>query len=337
MQPKPNLIKIKDNTTKIKKLLSELVLEPRKRAISWSHVTKQTPNIKIGYPGQHLSSLITGMEGERTGARGNDLTDGSEVKSCSRIDQLDKCKSCSAAVARMETACSQCNSSDITRNNDSKWLFGIRNQDELDLLVNRIERVVLVIADYANFDSADYETLRFQSFEIWPQNPRQARFSEIMSNYYNKIYLEHKKKNPNKTPAPKNFWPYTYQFYICNPILTFQCIVHNANKNPRIKINHYVKPSTNRLNLGSETMPVNILTADELDKIINKATKKELASDLKPSLRNMKLSELKQMSLKKKQACFSGINEELRKYLPLRDTDKISTAKKKYTRRVFSP
>ena len=94
MRPNKKFITIKDTENKIKAFLNELVLQPRINAIKWSRITKQTPNIKIGYPGQHLASLITGMEGERTGARGNDLIDGSEVKSCSRIDQLDLCKDC---------------------------------------------------------------------------------------------------------------------------------------------------------------------------------------------------------------------------------------------------
>src|SRR3989338_8087274 len=88
MQPNKKLVTISDNLKQINQLLSELVLQPRINAIKWSAITKQTPNIRIGYPGQHLASLIAGMEGERTGARGNDLIDGSEVKSCSRIDAL---------------------------------------------------------------------------------------------------------------------------------------------------------------------------------------------------------------------------------------------------------
>ncbi|BBD52802.1 hypothetical protein NIES204_00590 [Planktothrix agardhii NIES-204] len=102
MQPNRQLITIGDNLNQIKQLLSELVLYPRINALKWSKITQQTPNIKIGYPGQHLASLITGMPGERTGARGHDLADGSEVKSCSRIDQLDQCEICQAAVSRSE-------------------------------------------------------------------------------------------------------------------------------------------------------------------------------------------------------------------------------------------
>ena len=70
MKPKNELVTISDNINLIKKLISELVLNPRLKALEWSKLTKQTPNMKIGYPGQHLASLVVGMEGTKTGARG---------------------------------------------------------------------------------------------------------------------------------------------------------------------------------------------------------------------------------------------------------------------------
>ena len=33
----------------------ELVLKPRLDLVKWATLTKQTPNMKIGYPGQHLA------------------------------------------------------------------------------------------------------------------------------------------------------------------------------------------------------------------------------------------------------------------------------------------
>ena len=102
MKPEYKLVTINDNKTKIKQLLNDLILTPRLKAIEWSNITKQTPNIKIGYPGQHLASLVLGMEGKRTGARGDDIVDGTEVKSCSRVDQVDKCSSCDENVLRTE-------------------------------------------------------------------------------------------------------------------------------------------------------------------------------------------------------------------------------------------
>src|SRR3989338_10501833 len=288
MQPNQKLITISDNLNKIKQLLEELVLQPRLNAIKWSAITKQTPNIKIGYPGQHLASLITVMQGERTGARGNDLVDGSEVKSCSRIDQLDLCLDCKSPVARHEEKCSNCGSSNVSRKNDSKWLFSIRNEDELNFLLHGVKRVLLVIGDYPSFDSGNFETLRFQTYEIWPESPRNKRFSEIMANYYHKIYLAHKKKSSNKNPAPKNFWPDQYQFYMCNPILTFSCTVINANKKPSIEISHYVEANEDRSTLPSIMMPTAILTDKEIDFIHKKAKESELLNMISPERKHVK-------------------------------------------------
>lgn len=338
MKPNNKLISIHDNEKLIGELLSELVLDPRINALKWSSITKQTPNMKIGYPGQHLASLITGIEGERTGARGNDLRDGSEVKSCSRIDQLDSCKSCDSPVSRLESTCSQCGSSDIDRKNDSKWLFSIRTTDELNTLLHEVKRVFLMLADYPNFDQDDFETIRFQAFEIWPEHPRNQRFAQLMTNYYKNIYLAHKKKNAAKNPAPKNFWPYSYQFYICNPVQIFDCVITNANTAPKLKIHYYVEPSADRSKLPSVWMPTALLKEAEFDFVVKKAVK---AGIVKLSLGDKNVVDLmglaqnlKGLSLKEKVEMLPVLDERMRDLLPLRDTDKISVAKKKYARRI---
>lgn len=333
MQPNKKFVTISDNLKQIERLLGELVLQPRINAIKWSAITKQTPNIRIGYPGQHLASLIAGMEGERTGARGNDLIDGSEVKSCSRIDALDKCLDCESPVARLEEACSSCGSKNILRSNDSKWLFGIRNEADLNTLLHGVKRVLLILGDYPNFDDGDFGTLRFQAFEIWPESKRNFRFGEIMSNYHYKIYLAHKKKNPTKNPAPKNFWPYSYQFYMCNPISTFACVIQNANTKPKIKVLHYIKPGEGRSALPSIIMPVEILKDVEIAIVFKKAKPEEIKRMTKPAFKK-DFAEIKKSSITEKREILTGIDETLRSYLPLRDTDRISIAKKLYTRRM---
>jgi len=338
MKPNSKLITIHNNLELIKHFLDEVVLQPRINALNWSKITKQTASIKIGYPGQHLASLITGVQGERTGARGNDLVDRSEVKSCSRIDQLDSCNDCNAPVSRLETSCPECGSTNISRKNDSKWLFGVRDESELNVLLHEVQRVLLLIADYPYFEASDYDTLRFQSFEIWPESERHHHFCEIMTNYYQKIYLEHKKLNPNKTPAPKNFWPYQYQFYMCNPILTFLCIVKNANSAPVIDFQEYVEPNRDRSVLPSILMPPDILTENEFDLILSSATQEQLNAMLQPSLREaIDINKIKLLPLKQKRNAFAGIDENLRKYLPLRETDRIAVAKSIYTRRKRAP
>ena len=139
MIPNENLITIDDNENKIKQFLTDLIIEPRIKALYWSQITNQTPNLKVGYPAQHLASLITGMKGTGTGARGDDLIDGSEIKACSRLDQLDKCNDCNEKILRTESKCSSCNSENIKRNNDSKWLFTIRTENDLTVLTVKHE------------------------------------------------------------------------------------------------------------------------------------------------------------------------------------------------------
>lgn len=308
MQPDGTKITIHNNANQIKLLLNEVFVKPRQNLLKWSAITKQTPNIKIGYPGQHLASLITGVEGQRTGARGHDLADGSEVKSCSRIDQLDKCQDCSSPVSRFEATCPNCDSANIKRNNDSKWLFSVRNEPELNLLTKDVKRVVLIIGDYPNYDDSDFDTLRFQAFEVWPTTERNKRFTELLTNYYHNIYMEHRRRTPNKNPAPKNFWPYSYQFYLCNPILTFSCMVNNASTDASITIEHYVEPDVDRAGLSTVPMPTSLLTPKEKEFLTAK-----LGTELGQYL-----------------------DEEQRAYLDLRDTDRIASAKNEYSRRPIN-
>lgn len=332
MKPNDKLITINDNNEQIKSLINELVLQPRINALKWSKITKQTPNIKIGYPGQHLASLITGMSGERTGARGNDLIDGSEVKSCSRIDQLDICKDCKSPVSRSESVCSSCNSSNIKRNDDSKWLFSVKNENDLHVLTTEVPRILLMIGDYPNFEKLDFETLRFQTFEIWNNSPRTSRFKEIITNYYNKIYLAHKSRNSEKTPAPKNFWPYSYQFYVSNPILIFSCTVTNASTDPIITIDYFVEPELDRTSIESVPMPTDLLSEEELNIVIKNCDPTHLLK----MIHGKSIEDFLKLTFKEKKTCLPKIDEMLRSYLPLRDTDKISVAKNEYTRRKTS-
>ena len=336
MKPNIKLITISDNKTKILKLLEELVLLPRVKALEWSKITKQTPNMKIGYPGQHLASLITGIEGARTGARGDDLRDGTEVKSCSRVDQLDSCMDCLNKVLRIEAHCAHCGSLNIKRMDDSKWLFSVKSGSELKLLTQTIDRIFLTIADYPNFSSNDFDTIRFQAFEIWNNHEKHKHFSTLMSNYYNKIFLEHIKKNPSKTPAPKNFWPFSYQFYLCNPVKVFNCMVENANKNPIINIDYFVEPSYDRSLLSSEKMPLNLISLDELKEIIGKIPENIISAQLKNGisyetfldiLNNKKINKIALLN------ALPFVDETTRSYLSLRDTDIIVESKSIYTRR----
>lgn len=306
MKPDSSLISIKDNERKIREFLLEVILKPRSKMFKWSRITNQTPNLKIGYPGQHLASLITGIQGTATGARGEDIKDGTEVKSCSRLDHVDTCKSCKSHVMRIQDVCPNCGSKDIFRQNDSKWLFTIHTEAELNMYLQEIPRTLLLIADYPGFDVGDFTTLRFATYEIWNQSERASNFRTLLSDYYQKIFLPHIDANPQGTPAPKNFWPYSFQFYLCNPIKTFECIVRNSDTTPKLDITRYVAPDADRAELPSENLPVCLLNK------IERTLLQRHGYDL--------------------ENC-AGLDEAAKRLLPLRDTSEAHPQKKKYTRR----
>ncbi len=305
MIPNKQFITINNNEDLIKTFLYEVIYSQRKVMHKWSEITNQTPNLKIGYPGQHLASLITGVKGTGTGARGDDLEDKSEVKSCSRVDQSDKCKDCGNNVLRSQKECPHCKSKNIKRNNDSKWLIGIRNDNELDMYLNKIPRMIFLISDYPEFDSGNFDKIQFTSYEIWNQSDRAKNFRSILKNYYEKIYLPKlNSKEANKgSIAPLNFWPYQFIFYMSNPIKTFHATIDFSKKGDEaIVIDYYVKPDADRSKLESEIMPIEILSKD--DKLI-----------FGPEF------------LKGK----NGINEQERNLLTLRETKGL-TMKDKYSR-----
>lgn len=311
MKPDPTRITLRNNLSNIKKMLMELILGPRRDLAKWANITKQTPNIKIGYPGQHLASLVTGVEGARTGARGHDLCDGSEVKSCSRVDQLDKCNNCRSAVARIESKCPECQSTNIKRNNDSKWLIAVRSDTELTTLLDQVPRIVFILSDYPNYEKEDWKTLQFQVFEIWPQHQRHTHFRTLMKNYFKNIYLPHIEKNPRKTPAPKNFWPYSFQFFMCNPVRTFHCLVRDALRKPQLEIIEYVEPMMDRMAVEPVRMPLSLLRDKELTTLRRRMSKKSYITAEK-----------------------EGLDANQRLSISLRDTDHASPQTRSYQRGV---
>ena len=138
--------------------------------------------------------------------------------------------------------------------------------------------------------------------------------------------MAHKAKNAQKTPAPKNFWPYSYQFYLCNPVRTFFCIVHDANTNPRFELVDYVEPDVDRSTIASLDMPAKLLKPDEVVTTYNNAEPGELISGIKRS--NLTVSEMRSE--------LRPLNERQKLLLPLRE-DTISTSRQSYQRRIILP
>lgn len=202
-------------------LLLDLYVRLRARLRCWSEVTLQTPQARMGYIGQHLTSVVTGHPGTRSGARGKDivLPDGkhAEIKTCTRVDQLGKCNSCGAGVSSIEEFCLGCRSSYIKRNDDSKWLIGIKHEEELRRLFDP-ECYFLVLFEFSDIKLAtDIET------KIYKINPREKGFAFCMVDYYFNIRAKSKSK------APLNLWPYKLKFYLMKPTLIYYSTISSKD------------------------------------------------------------------------------------------------------------
>ena len=85
-----NMLSKDERRTLSMHLLEEQVLEQRKKLTHWSTITAQSSQIDTGYIAQHLVSLQTQIAGQGMRGKGDDLCDGSEVKSANYLDSLDK-------------------------------------------------------------------------------------------------------------------------------------------------------------------------------------------------------------------------------------------------------
>lgn len=311
MIPDNSKVTITDNVAKIKEFVEEIIVRPRQTLKKWAEITRQTPAFKVGYIGQHLASLITGVQGTGSGARGRDLVDGTEVKSCSKLDQLDTCAKCGAKVMRYETVCPNpdCNGTDIQRKGDSKWLFSITGEQQLHDYCD-LNRILLILTDYPGFEDNNFETARIQAFEIYPNDPRCKVFNQLIDNHYHNIYSP--KIDAQKKANPMNLHPGGIQFYKCNPTLVFECLIKNVNdpNDYSIEITKYFAPQEERRE--SVDMPSSLLKKKEWDCLS--------FEDLK-SRYNLTMSEraFNRLTLKEKCKLVPYIDEELREAIPLRE------------------
>ena len=326
MTPDSSKITIEDNLNKIRQFIDEIIVYPKQRLHQWATITAQSPAAKIGYIGQHLASLITGVKGTRTGARGDDLADGSEVKSCNKIDQVDTCKDCGNRVMRFEDKCPFCGSIKINRKEDSKWLFSVRDEQELNQYLE-MDRIVLLLMDYPNFDSGDFKDIRISTFEIYPNEERMSVFRELISNHFYNIYMP--KLDANEKTNPMNLHPLSFQFYKCNPILTFSCIIKNIETDPEILIDEdkYIRPDVVRdSSLQTIPMPSDLLMPkkNEWQALLDAA---DFDSEIRPLLKyDLTKEQFASLNDKLKVKALPYLDEKLRNYIPLRDIISVRQA-----------
>ena len=210
---KGNSARLKVSEDMLKACIRDLYINPREEILKWSKITNQTAQGKFAYPSQHLASLITSMKGGGSAARGDDLADGSEVKSCSKADQLGACKDCGTSVLVWQTQCPNCGSVNIKRDSSSHWIFPLRSASELDLLLNKVPRIVLVLFDKEDQTSADIR------IRAWTVNPREKYVIDFFTDYY--VNNFQKKSASGGTPAPCNLHPLKYDFFMMKPKLIF--------------------------------------------------------------------------------------------------------------------
>jgi hypothetical protein len=138
----PNLYELTlDERAKfIKRLLQEQIIEQRDNLHFWRDLTNQPAQIDTGYIAQHLVSLVTGIKGGGFRGKGDDLEDGSEVKSANFLDSLDK----KGAVA-------------------PRWNFMCNDKDQMESFLT-IRAIYLVSVDFNPTNN-----IRFRVWRIYPQ------------------------------------------------------------------------------------------------------------------------------------------------------------------------
>ena len=200
-------------------LIRDLYIELRNKVNAWSEITKQTSQARMGYVGQHLVSVVTGFPGSKSGARGHDLvmTNGAfgEIKTCYRVDQLGKCKKCGAVVSSLETHCSVCNSTNIKRNEDSKCLISLRNEQEFKKVLNPL-KYYFVLFEFEKIDNIKTNNI---VASIWEVDPKSKGFAYCMIDYFMNIRANSASK------APFNMWPYSLKFAITKPTLIYRSLI----------------------------------------------------------------------------------------------------------------
>ena len=187
-------------------LIRDLYIDLRNAVNAWSKITHQTPQARMGYIGQHLVSVVTGYPGGKSGARGYDLVMDAgaygEIKTCYRVDQLGKCGNCGAAVSSLERQCARCGSVNIIRKDDSKWLIGIRHDQEFSEILDP-KRYYFVLFEYEDISDNDNDTI---IASIWEVDPRCKGFAYCMIDYYLNIRAK------SESSAPFDMWPYRIKF-----------------------------------------------------------------------------------------------------------------------------
>lgn len=213
---------IKERQGLIIRFLKEMYFDRRKDVFKWAKITHQTPLITTKFLGQNLVSLITGVPGVGTAARGSDLADGSEIKSCSRVDQLSRCGKCGVVVTAFENACPKCGNTKISRKTDSHWIFTINTEEKRQFYI-KARKIYLLLIDNEADTKGNNVLARFRVWLLQPEKDKLWR--GYVEEYYNIYYL--KKLKEGKKPAPMNLHPLMPKTNRLGLNMVFDAIVTN--------------------------------------------------------------------------------------------------------------
>lgn len=331
-KPDTRFITLETGPEEVTQLLDTLFAKPRREIMRWSRITGQTAQVRIAYPGQHLASMITGVRGSGTAARGIDLADGSEVKSCSRADQLGSCKDpeCLAPVLPHEDACSQCGGSSIKRKTDSHWILAIKSKQELEQYLAG-PRIVLILFDR---DEDEPASVRIRAWEVWADEARHAYFDWFLTNYYEQNFLV--KTKAGLVPAPCNLHPGKFDFFMMNPVLTFEAYVDQADsEEAAVRITHFLDPTADRGPIEPEPMPARALRGATLVSFLDFASDATLARSTGGAIDTLGVLRLKMQGprgMKKLATALTTLDGEARLEVPMPEK-KIKMTPSTYRRR----
>lgn len=275
-KPDPALISVPHGADDIAALLDDLFVKPRVLIRRWAEITQQTAQARLAYTGQHLASVVTGVAGMGTAARGEDLVDGSEVKSCSKADQLGRCKVCEAAVPGWMLACPACGSEDLTRKDDSHWIISVRREEELRQLVAS-RRIVLVMFDRSAESLLD---IRVRAWEIWPGEELHTYFGEFVTDYFENNYMA--KRAANLDPAPCNLHPLKFDHLMMNPLKVLDATIRAPDQpDASVEVEFLVSAEADRAELEPEPLPVRLCKKNDLAALVDNVDPESFAPCLR--------------------------------------------------------
>ena len=293
----------------VQECIDDLYIGPRDNLYKWSQITQQTVQVRLGYPGEHLATVITGVEGTGSAARGHDLSDGTEVKSCSRADQLSECQDCGAGVLVWQEECAECGSENINIKTDSHWIISITSRKELEVYRDEIPRLLLMMFDR---ESQSTDEVRLRAWEV---DTDQWYYKSFLTDYFENNYLV--KEEQGKSPAPLNLHPEKYDFYMMDPKLVFHADIDIEERETKIEFWDFEDPQ-------KEPMPTSFVTLDQLQELFTESELRDRIMELPNQERSDYLnshdpSKVNQLSKSQYERLFPEIPDSKKSDLKMKD------------------